>query len=226
MDPRNVVKLAYDSIGSEFGKKRTNTWDFVIDWLKELKLKRPANSLKLLIAGCGNGRHVRLADDLGFDVFAIDISPKMVSATIQSEIENGRDGSNISISDICDLPFLDNEFDAIMSIAVLHHLPFNLCERAYCEFSRVLSTDGEVLISCWDPSAPSVVKGERDEEQKNVVWVSWTLPDSSSVSRYYHVPKIDVRIKHWKEIHGLVCNHFELRNYNQLFYFSKSKSSR
>ena len=99
MDPRNVVKLAYDSIGSEFGKKRTNTWDFVVDWLKGLILKQPANNLKLLIAGCGNGRHVKLANDLGFDVFAIDISPNMVSATIQSEIENGRDGSNILVSD-------------------------------------------------------------------------------------------------------------------------------
>ena len=224
MDPRKVVKLAYDSIGSEFGKKRKNTWEFVVDWLEKLQLKQTDRPLKLLIAGCGNGRHVKLANDMGFEVFAVDISPNMISATIQSEIENGRDGSNISVSDICDLPFSDHEFDAIMSIAVLHHLPFDLCETAFCEFSRVSSTSGDILISCWDPSAPSVVKGKRDAEQKDVVWVSWTLPDSSIVSRYYHVPEIEVRMKHWEEIKGLKCDHFELRNFNQLFYFSKLKS--
>ena len=56
MDPRKVVKLAYDSIGPEFGKKRKNTWDFVVDWLEKLKLKQTDGPLKLLIAGCGNGR--------------------------------------------------------------------------------------------------------------------------------------------------------------------------
>ncbi len=221
MDPRKLVKLAYDSIGSDFGKKRTNTWEFVVNWLTKLQLKQSEEPLKLLIAGCGNGRHVRLANEMGFDVSAVDISLSMVNATIQSEIEMGRSGSNIIVSDICDLPYSHNEFDAIMSIAVLHHLPFDLCETAINEFARVLETEGEVLISCWDPSAPSVVKGEKDKENEDVVWVSWTLPDTSSVSRYYHVPLIESRMEHWRKINGLICNHFELKNYNQLFYFSK-----
>ena len=221
MDPRKLVKLAYDSIGTDFGKKRTNTWDFVVDWLAKLQLKQTEVPLKLLIAGCGNGRHVRLANEMGFNVSAVDISSSMVNATIQSEIEMGRPNSNVIVSDICDLPFSNNEFDAIMSIAVLHHLPFDLCETAINEFSRVLVIEGEILISCWDPSAPSVVKGALDKENEDVVWVSWTLPDSSSVLRYYHVPLIESRMEHWRSINGLICNHFELKNFNQLFYFSK-----
>jgi len=226
MDPRKSVKLAYDSIGSDFGKKRTKTWDFVVDWLTKLQLKQSAGSLKILIAGCGNGRHVRLANEMGFDVSAVDISLSMVNATIKSETEMGRSGSNIIVSDICDLPFPHNEFDAIMSIAVLHHLPFDLCETAINEFARVLVNDGEILISCWDPSASSVIKGEIDKENEDVVWVSWTLPDSSSVLRYYHVPLIENRMEHWRKINGLMCRHFELKNHNQLFYFSKAQSSR
>ena len=64
MDPRKSVTRAYNSIGSDFGKKRTNTWDFVIDWLDQLIVKNPGKKLRILIAGCGNGRHVRLAQDM------------------------------------------------------------------------------------------------------------------------------------------------------------------
>ena len=221
MDPRKSVKFAYDSIGSDFGKKRTNTWDFVVDWLKGFDCKNSEEPFKLLIAGCGNGRHVRLATDLGFEVSAIDLSVSMVTATIEAEKELGRSGENIFVSDVCDLQFLDNEFDAIMSIAVLHHLPFELNKIALNEFSRVVKKDGKILISCWDPSAPSVINGDLDEENKDVVWVSWTLPDSSKISRYYHLPLISTRFEIWKDIDELKCTDFELKNYNQLFYFTK-----
>lgn len=221
MDPRESVKSAYDSIGSDFGKKRTDPWIFVMEWLEKLQLKQSEMPLKLLIAGCGNGRHVRLANEMGFDVSAVDLSPSMVHTTIQSEIEAGRTGSKVLISDVCDLPFTNNEFDAIISIAVLHHLPFKLSKKAMNEFSRVIGIHGEILISCWDPSAPSVLNGKKDEEDEDVVWVSWTLPDRSTVSRYYHLPLIKVRMEQWNGINGLICNHFELKNNNQLFYFSK-----
>lgn len=226
MDPRESVKLAYDSIGSDFGKKRTDPWDFVIEWMEELKSKKSGKPLRLLVAGCGNGRHVRLANEMGFDVSAVDLSPSMVNATIQSEREAGRTGSKIFISDICDLPFSNNEFDAVISIAVLHHLPFGLSEIAMNEFSRVVDINGEILVSCWDKSAPSVISGNKDDEDPDVVWVSWTLPDKSTVLRYYHLPLIKDRMEHWGAIKNLICNHFELNNNNQLFYFSKIKSSR
>ena len=221
MDPRNSVKSAYDLIGPDFGKKRTEPWDFVIEWLKSFQSKNFEKPLKLLVAGCGNGRHVRLASELEFDVSGIDISPNMVNATIQAEIELGRLDPKIQVSDVCDLPFLDGEFDMVMCIAVLHHLPFNLNKIAMDEFSRVIRTNGNLLISCWDPSAPSVVNGKNDEKEEDVVWVSWMLPDTSLVSRYYHLPEIQSRNENWNEINGLICNRFELQNFNQLFYFTK-----
>ena len=220
MDPRNLVKSAYDSIGSDFGKKRTITWGFVLDWLNEKKSKSN-NNLKLLIAGCGNGRHVRLATELGFDVKAIDISEKMVNATKVEEKKYGRTGENIIISDVCDLPFIDEEFDLIICIAVLHHLPFDLCEVALNEFSRVLKNKGELLISCWDRSSPSLTSGNFDQKYDDVMWVNWTLPNDKIISRYYHLPLINDRKLKWDEINKLKCNHFELLNFNQLFYFSK-----
>jgi len=221
MDPRKSVTHAYNSIGSDFGKKRTNTWDFVIDWLDQLIVKNPGKKLRILIAGCGNGRHVRLAQDMGFDVSAIDISSSMVNATVKAEMDVGRTGENIFVSDVCDLHFFDETFDAIMSIAVLHHLPFELNKKALNEFSRVIKKNGQILISCWDSSAPSVIKGIHDDENKDVVWVSWTLPDSSKVSRYYHLPSIEERSKVWNNLNELYCIDSKLENFNQIFYFVK-----
>ena len=66
---------------------------------------------------------------MGFDVSAIDISSSMVNATVKAEIDVGRTGKNIFVSDVCDLHFFDETFDAIISIAVLHHLPFELNKR-------------------------------------------------------------------------------------------------
>lgn len=220
MDPRSLVKLAYDSIGSDFGKKRTHTWDFVVNWLKSKK-NTSDDKLKLLIAGCGNGRHVRLASELGFEVIAVDISDTMVKATKSEEMKNGRDGSNIFVSDICNLNFGNDEFDLIISIAVLHHLPFNLCELALNEFSRILKKNGELLVSCWDPSAPSVKSGIVDNINQDVIWINWTLPDKKTVSRYYHLPELKNRMLIWEKNKNLKILQYKLEDYNQLFYFSK-----
>ncbi|RAH14883.1 MAG: hypothetical protein CMB56_004260 [Methanobacteriota archaeon] len=220
MDPRISVRTAYDSIGPEFGKKRTIPWDFVVRWL-ENKIDKSGNKLKLLVAGCGSGRHVRLAHNLGYDVKAVDISEKMVKSTKLEELKQGRDGSNIFQSDICSLNFENEEFDLIISIAVLHHLPFDLCELALNEFSRILKKQGEILVSCWDPSSPSVKNGTNDKKNEHVTWVSWTLPDKEIVSRYYHLPTLIDRKSKWELNKNLKIINYELEKYNQLFYFSK-----
>ena len=112
-DPRQRVKFAYDQIGSHFDQLRPASWIFVKEWLFE-KSKSHNNNLsnQLLIAGCGGGRHVRLALELGFAVTGLDISEVMIEAASQStsKIEFKLEPEWI-ISDICEIPREDSTFE-------------------------------------------------------------------------------------------------------------------
>ncbi len=77
-----------------------------------------------------------------------DISPGMVS-TLAHNAERLGLKVRTARADAESLPFPDSSFDLVLGHAVLHHLP-NL-ERAFAEFSRVLSPGG-VIAFAGEPS--------------------------------------------------------------------------
>ena len=161
-DPRQRVKSAYDQIGSHFDQLRPASWVFVKEWLSEKsKSITRDSSNKLLIAGCGGGRHVRLALELGFTVTGLDISEVMIEAASQStsNIEFDSEPEWI-ISDICQIPREDNTFDDTLAVAILHHLPPKLSKIALTELIRVMRPGGQLLLSCWGPEVGQMRKGK------------------------------------------------------------------
>ena len=92
--------------------------------------------MKLLEPGCGRGEFLNNFQDLGLDVFGVDISPEAVA------FENGLD---VKLCDVENekLPFDDNTFDVIYSKSFIEHLyyPEKYLEEAY----RVLKSNGILL---------------------------------------------------------------------------------
>lgn len=73
--PWATVEAAYDKISANFAESRRFPWPFVVQWL------RTSQRDTLLVAGCGDGRHVQSALDLGFRrIFALDLSEGMLQA--------------------------------------------------------------------------------------------------------------------------------------------------
>lgn len=97
---------------------------------------RPA---RMLDAGCGPGELTeRFVRDLGVELHAFDISPRMV------ELTRNR-GLDAQIADVESIPFGDGEFDCVFAGWVLYHAPD--VNRAIRECARVLRPGGRLVAT-------------------------------------------------------------------------------
>ena len=225
-DPRHIVKSAYDKIGSHFDKLRPPSWDFVKDWLKN----NSSISSKLLIAGCGGGRHVRLASELGYAVTGLDISEVMIEAASRSVSGiKSRSEPDWIVSDICEIPRKESTFDNTLAVAILHHLPPKLSKLALSELARVMKPGGRLLLSCWGPEIGQIRKGtnaelgsKEDPDGVGDVWiVPWTLENGDIVDRWYHLPTLEKRLEQWSFLEGLKLEREYTDGQNQVIEYSK-----
>ena len=104
---QNHVKSVYEKIASDFSETRYNQWN----WIEEFINSFPINS-KILDIGCGNGRNMK---NTNYDFYGVDNCEKFVEMSKKIT-------PNVYLSDMTKLPFPDNYFDGIISIASFHHL--------------------------------------------------------------------------------------------------------
>lgn len=115
-----------------------NSSDFRVK--KILKLLGEPSDKKILDLGCGKGRFCRKIKDFGF-VNIIGVEPS--KELIRIARRNNKDIKFVQAS-ATDLPFGDNEFDILVCIEVLEHIPDT--EKAIKEMKRVLRPGGRILI--------------------------------------------------------------------------------
>ncbi|CAD1479743.1 unnamed protein product, partial [Heterotrigona itama] len=92
-------------------------------------------------SGCGNGKYL----SVNHSIFKVGVDRCKRFTDIAREKEN-----EVLICDNLALPFRDESFDAVLSIAVVHH--FATTERrvhALKELARVLRIGGRLVISVW-----------------------------------------------------------------------------
>lgn len=115
--------------GSEGPDAREVVWRHVAE-------SRPGTVLEV---GPGPGElSERIARELGADVVALDISPRMV------ELTRAR-GTHALVGDVQDLSFDDQSFDVVVAAWVLFH-PSDL-DLALSEIERVLRTGGRLVAA-------------------------------------------------------------------------------
>src|SRR3989338_2594436 len=76
---------------------------------------------KLLDIGCGIGNSTLPFAKNGFDCTGIDISPKMLGLAKKYSEKHGAK-IKFKVGNILSIPLTENDFDFVISIAVLHHL--------------------------------------------------------------------------------------------------------
>ena len=99
----------------------------------------PCNNI--LDIGCGTGEFTRLLAKQAQNVMAIDLSPN----TIEIARQRSREYTNIDfqVADIVQWEFPKEHFDAIVSIATLHHLPV---EKLLPNLQSALVPGGKLVI--------------------------------------------------------------------------------
>eukprot|EP00927_Polykrikos_kofoidii_P051466 TRINITY_DN45257_c0_g1_i1.p1 TRINITY_DN45257_c0_g1~~TRINITY_DN45257_c0_g1_i1.p1 ORF type:complete len:424 (+),score=73.10 TRINITY_DN45257_c0_g1_i1:90-1361(+) len=141
------VHNVYDSIADHWNHTRYKAWPKVEEFLRRLPFGALVADL-----GCGNGKNIPAIQEAGGFVVATDVCEPLVRIAAESH------GSDAAVADCLCSNLRGGVFDAVISIAVLHHLstePRRI--QALREGARLLRPGGEFLVYCWSL--------EQDDEQ-------------------------------------------------------------
>lgn len=132
---QEYVHNVYEKISDHFSLTRHSPWPKVLDFVVSLK---PGSIL--VDIGCGNGKYFNLNKNIFH--FGGDTCSKL------NEI--CKEHGEVLRFNCLSLPFCDNIADAIICIAVLHHLSNDQRrQKAIKEIYRILKTGGRALIYVW-----------------------------------------------------------------------------
>jgi len=115
------------------GGEGPNPWELAFEAVAECA---PARVLEV---GCGWGEFAaRVMHELGAEVVAVDISPRMVELAREQ-------GVDTRVADVQKLPFEDERFDCVAANWMLYHVPD--LDRGLAEIARVLRPDGRLVAA-------------------------------------------------------------------------------
>jgi SAM-dependent methyltransferase len=129
------MPIFYETHATDFSKSRFRIWPLIKKFLDDL----PSNSTVLDI-GCGNGKNMLYRSDL--NIYGLEQSESLCDICKSRNL-------NVVQGSALQLPFANNTFDAIIMIAVIHHINPEEHNRVLKEIERVLKPSGRCLITNW-----------------------------------------------------------------------------
>jgi alkylated DNA repair protein alkB family protein 8 len=165
----------YEAIASEFSTTRAYVWKCIKDFTSLMK-----DDTKLLEVGCGNGKNMEYLLDSGKgDVCGIDTCANFIEICKAKQL-------NVCLANSTRLPFSDGSFDAMMCIAMFHHLLTDEDRnQTMSEILRVLKPGSLGLITCWATDQPENSKFSFSEGVNLVPWIG--RKNTKKTMRYYYV---------------------------------------
>lgn len=156
MDPRfadyllNKIQKDYNERAEVFASTREEIWPEI--WFFK-DFVRPNE--KVLDIGCGSGRLYKLFRGKEIKYFGIDFAEKLIKIARErysspKELK-GATPPVFLVANALRLPFGDNFFDKVFSIAVLYHIPSQEKRLLFLrETRRVLKPGGELFLTVWN----------------------------------------------------------------------------
>lgn len=111
-------------------------------------LKHVQPGERVLDLGCGNGRLYSALKDKNVRYVGIDSSAKLIEIA-----KTKYQGENLKflVVEALSLPFSENSFDKVFSIAVLHHIPSDEFRLEFLkEAGRILKSKGLLILTVWN----------------------------------------------------------------------------
>jgi len=172
MESEYVYKT-YNLIAKEFDDTRFCRWNSVRGFLDSIdKYSIIAD------VGCGNGKYMKYKTDELF-YFGNDTSESLLYIAKQK----CSDITNIILASGTQLPYRNNTFNAVISIAVLHHI-YSVENRLLfiSELIRICKPDGKIHITVWADTIDKK-KCTAIGNNKGDYLISW----KNKYERYYHL---------------------------------------
>ncbi|HLC47499.1 MAG TPA: methyltransferase domain-containing protein [Candidatus Norongarragalinales archaeon] len=120
--------------------------------LRGLQLVQFQPHSKLLDVGCGTGLGMKILKALGFKVEGIDVSKELLAIAKKRKLA-------VKLGDMRSIPFLDSNFDGIVSISALQWVTSRMdfegkadLKKTAGEFYRILKPSGKALIQFYPRS--------------------------------------------------------------------------
>lgn len=177
------MRSDYNQIADDFSRTRYQIWPEIKPLFDYINADD-----KVLDLGCGNGRYLDLIRERGGEYWGIDNSETLVKIA-QHLHPQGR----FAIADAFSLPFENQFFNQIYSIAVLHHIPSQeLRLRFLEEAQRALQEKGFFILTVWQPKDKKGLALKRRFFWKKLLGLSKLdfgdilEPWADKAQRYYH----------------------------------------
>lgn len=132
----------YNQIAVNYDQARPEPW---------AEMKFLANDFikdgdRVLDLGCGAGRFYEFFKDKNIKYIGLDNSEKFITIARAKYPQ-----LQFLLGDGLNLPFSDNYFDKVYSIALLHHIPSQKARlKIIKEAKRVLKPDGLLILTVWN----------------------------------------------------------------------------
>jgi len=117
----------------------------------------------VLDLGCGAGRHSICLARNGFDVVGIDVSKSALRIAKKWAQEGNLGKVRFVQGTMTHIPFRDSQFDAVISVSVVHHAVKRDIEETVDEIHRILKRNGTFLANLASVKDPRYGKGEMVE---------------------------------------------------------------
>jgi SAM-dependent methyltransferase len=158
-----IVGQNYDDIAVHYNETRKKQlfplWNGLIKITKSI-----SDGSRVLDAGCGNGRLLEAFIGKNIDYLGVDSCEKLLSLAKENYPDSKFRQANIL--DLGTVPEYD--FDAVFSIAVLHHLPGkDLQLKAMRQLYNKCKKGGQVVITVWNLW--------QHEKYGKLIWRFWFL---------------------------------------------------
>lgn len=219
------TKDVYDQIAEKYASVRDEAWS-EMDFLFGKFLK---TGDKVLDIGCGNGRFYDSFIKNNVFYTGIDNSENLINIAKKNHSEG-----EFLLASALNLPFNDEEFDAVYAIAVLHHIPSEELRHLFMEEARrVLKKGGYLILTVWD------LKEKREQENgkkkfnifnlfrqrmdKNDVFIPWY----GAKDCYFHAFTMETFKRIVEDSELLVVEHGEIligkKPYRNFYIVAKKK---
>lgn len=131
----------YNLIAEQFSSSRRFIWKG-LEPLYHYALPKD----KVLDLGCGNGRLLQIFKEIDIKYTGVDSSEKLIEIAKKTY-----PNAIFQVADALHLPFPNNDFDKIFSVAVLHHIPSKALRLQFLEgVKKVLKPEGLLILTVWD----------------------------------------------------------------------------
>lgn len=180
----NKTREDYNLIAEDFSRTRFLIWPEI----KSLLDRYFFAGDRVLDLGCGNGRFLKYFGEKMTDYYGVDVSVNLIKIAKKIYPQ-----AKFTVADALNLPFSDDYFDKVASIAVLHHMPSKELRIKFLkEAGRVLRPGGIMFLTVWS---------FREFKEffllfKSIIWKTLRMskldkgdflePWANKTERYYH----------------------------------------